>query len=133
MMMYLKRLLRTGVVKRVSELFLFTANEVAERTYFRGSSLSSRLHQMTLELWKIELDGELIIRFIWILGKRMISQGTDGVSWADLLSVEIGGQNFLKYLPLDETAFEKQQGLTKNLLSWVDKGLQVATTEDWFD
>ena len=121
-MIYLKRSICAGVVKRGSELFLFTDNEVTECTYFRGSSQSSRLHQMILELWKMELDGELIIHFIWILGKRMIAQGTDGVSQANLSSGVMGGQDFLKYFPFDKTALERQQGLTKNLLSWVGKG-----------
>ena len=68
LVLYLKRLLRTGTVKQGSELYLFTDNEVAERTYFCGSSQSSRLHEMILELRKMELDGDLIIHFIWILG-----------------------------------------------------------------
>ena len=76
----LKRLLCDGAVKRGSELYLSTDNEIAECTYFRGSSQSSRLHQMILELWKMELDGDLIIHFIWISRKSMISQGTNGVS-----------------------------------------------------
>ena len=43
----------------------------------------------------MELDGELIIHFILILGKRIIAQGTDGVSQADLSSGVMGGQDFL--------------------------------------
>ena len=57
---------------------------------------------MILELQKMELDGELIIHFIWISRKHMIAQGTDGVSRADLSSGVMGGQTFLKYLTLDE-------------------------------
>ena len=134
LVLYLKRVISSGKVKRGSELFLFTDNEVAERTYFRDSSKSSRLHMMILELRKMELDGELIIHFIWILGMRMIAQGTDGVSCADLSSGVMGDQDFLKYLPLDETAIERQEGLAAELLSWPGKpGWKVASVEDWFD
>ena len=76
---------------------------------------------MILELQKFELDGEIIIHFIWISGKRMISQGTDEVSGADLSSGVMGGQDFLKYLPLDETAIERQKGLSEELLLWLGK------------
>ena len=82
----------------------------------------------------MELDGELIIHFIWISGKRMIAQGTDGVSRADLSSGVMGGQDFLEYLPLNETTIERQKGLLEELLSWPGKKeWKVATTEDWFD
>ena len=73
LVLYLKRSIRSGKVKRGSELFLFTDNEVTECTYFRGSLKSSRLHTMILELQKMELDGELIIHFIWISGKYMMA------------------------------------------------------------
>ena len=89
---------------------------------------------MILELRKMELDEELIIHFISISGKRMIAQGTDGVSRADLSSGVMGGEDFLKYLPLDETAIERQKGLSEELLSRPGKKRwKVATTEDWFD
>ena len=58
---------------------------------------------MILDLRKMELDGELIIHLIWISGKRMIAQGTDGVSHDDLSSGVMGGQDFLKYLQLNKT------------------------------
>ena len=74
---------------------------------------------MILELRKMELDGDLIIHFIWISGKRMIAKSKDGVSQADLSSEVMGEQKFLKYLPLDKTALERQQGLNKTLWSWV--------------
>ena len=91
LVLYLKRLLCTRTIRRGSELFFFTNNEVAERIYFRGSSQSCLLHEMILDLHKMELGGELIIHFIWISGKRMIAQGTDGVSRADLSSGVMGG------------------------------------------
>ena len=97
---YLKRSIRFWKVKQGSELFLFINNEVAERIHFRGSSKSSRLHQTILELRKTELDGDLIIQFVWISGKGMIAQGTDGLSRADLSSGVMGGQKKFKIPPL---------------------------------
>ena len=81
----------------------------------------------------MELDGEFIIHFIWNLVKLMIAQGTDGVSRADISSGMMTGQRFLKYLPLNKTALERQKSLKENLLSWVVKGWQVATIKNWFN
>ena len=130
---HLRRLIASGEIERGSEIFLFTDNEVAERTYFRGSSHSSDLHQMILELRKMEMRGELVVHFIWISGRRMINQGTDGLSRADVSSGVMGGANFLDYLPLDKTAFERQNELEAAVRSWVDNKWRVATTENWFD
>ena len=60
---HLKRMIASGQIKRGSEIFLFTDNEVAERTYFRGSSHSPQLHQMILELRKMEMRGDLVVHF----------------------------------------------------------------------
>jgi len=37
------------------------------------------LHQMVLDLRKMEMVGDIIVHFVWISGKRMIRQGTDGL------------------------------------------------------
>ena len=74
-------------------MYLITDNEVVKRTYFRGLSQSFQLHEMILELRKMELDGDLIIHFIWISEKQMIAQGTDGVSRANLSSGVMGDKS----------------------------------------
>jgi hypothetical protein len=81
-----KALIREGKLKPGSELFVFTDNSMAERTYYKGSLSSPKLHQMILELRKMEMSGKFIIHFIWILGKRMIAQGSDGLSRGDFSS-----------------------------------------------
>ena len=106
---HLKRLIASGEIERGSEMILFTDNEVAKRTYFKDSSHSLQLHQMILELRKMEMRGELVVHFIWISGRRMITQGTNGLSRADVSSGVMGGANLLDYLPLNETAFERQK------------------------
>jgi hypothetical protein len=41
---------------------------------------------MILELRKMEMEGQFIIHLIWIAGKRMIAQGSDGLSRGDFSS-----------------------------------------------
>jgi hypothetical protein len=80
----LKRMVASGKLERGAEVLVSTDNAVAERTNFKGSSKNSKLHQLILGLQKMEMEGELIIHFVWIAGKRMIAQGTDGLSRGEL-------------------------------------------------
>ena len=45
----------------------------------------------------------------------------------------MGGQKFSDYLPLNKTAFERQEDLEVCIKSWVDKKWKVASTEIRFD
>lgn len=102
----LKRIIENKKIKRGSEVFLFTNNEVVEQMYFRELYHSPLLHQMIVEIRKLGMNGDLILLFVWISGKLMIAQGTNGLSRDDLSSGVIDIQNFLKYLLLKETAFK---------------------------
>jgi hypothetical protein len=128
-----KALIREGKLKPGSELFVFTDNSVAERTYYKGSSSSPKLHQMIRELMIMEMPGQFIIHFIWISGKRMIAQGSDGLSRGDFSSGVMSGQHFLKHLPLDEGAFDNQTDLKSKLKACLPgSDWKFASTEDWF-
>jgi hypothetical protein len=129
----LKRMLTSGELKKGAEVFVFTDNMVAERTYFRGSSKNSKLHQLILGLRKMEMEGDLRIHFIWISGKRMIGQGSDGLSRGELSSGVMAGEEFLHFLPMNETAFEREPTLQSRMKGWLgSKEWKVATTADWF-
>jgi hypothetical protein len=110
-----KALIQEGKLKPGLELFVFTDNSVAERTHHKGSSSSPKLHQMILELRKMEMSGQFIIHFIWIAGKRIIAQGSDRLSRGDFSSGVMSGQHFLKHLTLDEGAFDRQNELKSKL------------------
>lgn len=64
----------------------------------------------------------------------MISQGTDGLSRGDLSSGVMQGEDFLKFLPFNETALEQQKDLKSKVRSWLVKPEEwkFANTEDWF-
>ena len=102
-----------------SELWVFTDNSNAESTFYKAGSMSPHLHQVVLELQKLEMGGLLIIRFVWFSGKQMIAQGTDDLSRGDLTSGVMAGENFLKFIPLNETAFEREPNLDAAVWSWL--------------
>ena len=71
---------------------------------------------MIVELRKLEMKAALIVHFIWILGKRMIMQGTDGLLQGEFASGVMRGDSFLDFLPMNETAFYRQPSLKDIIL-----------------
>jgi hypothetical protein len=65
-------------------LLLFTDNSVAEGAFFRGTSSNPKLFSLILRLRALEMHHSLRIHVVHISGKRMIMQGTVGLSRGDL-------------------------------------------------
>ena len=135
----LKDEIESGNLEKGSEVWVFTDNSTAEAIMYKGSSKSEQLHYLVLDLdlRKMEMKGELIIHFVWISGTRMIFQGTDGLSRGDFTSGVMAGDNYLKFLPLNQTAFERCQTLENKVLSWCAPGRgysrwRITTPKDWF-
>ena len=63
-----------------SEVFLFTDNTTAENAYWKGTSKSRLLSDLVLELKLIAIHHDISLHMIHVSGKRMIAQGTDGLS-----------------------------------------------------
>ena len=66
-----------------SQLFLFTNNATAEAVYWKGASKSQRLCDLVLRLKCLSLWSSLEMHNIHVSGRRMKSQGTDGLSRRD--------------------------------------------------
>lgn len=62
------------------EVFLFTDNSTAEAAFARGSSTTESLFDLVKRLKLMEMVFRARIHVIHISGKRMIAQGTDGLS-----------------------------------------------------
>jgi hypothetical protein len=116
-----------------SEIFIFTDNTTAESAFWKGSSKSETLFELVLRLKKLELEHELILHVVHVSGRRMIAQGTDGLSRADHSEGVMKGKNMLCYIPLHlgPTARAPQ---VKTWLDDVTSGLnfQWLTPAGWF-
>jgi hypothetical protein len=66
-----------------TEIFIFTDNSTAEGAFWKGTSKSRRLFELVLELKQLEMEADLLLHIIHVSGRRMIVQGTDGLSRAD--------------------------------------------------
>ena len=65
------------------------------------------LHEVILESRKVEMNEDIIIHVVWIAGKRMIKQGSDGLPRGDNCTVAMTERNFLDYIPLNLNAFQR--------------------------
>ena len=119
MVIRLKQLINEGKIKRGSEIFIVTDNEVSERIFYRASSKSSMLHELIVSLRKAEIENQLIVHVCWISGKRIIKLGVDGLSRVDSASGVMVGNNLLDYLPFHETALEQYPPLKNIIIGWV--------------
>ena len=71
-------------------LFLYMDNSIS--TVVHGSLSSLRLFELMKDLKQDQMEYSFIVHIIYVLGKRMISQGTDGVSREDLVQALSGVQ-----------------------------------------
>jgi hypothetical protein len=129
----IEELVRDGTIHRGTEIFVFTDNFVAERAFHHGSAKSRLLHELVVRLRKLEMNGDIFIRFIWVAGTRMIWQGTDGLSRGELTAGVMAGAHFLNFVPLNKTAFQRHSILQE----WIGGALpgehwEELSVEGWF-
>ena len=75
----------------------------------------------------------LTIHVVQVAGKRMIAQGTDGVSRGLLLEGVMSGKDMLSYIDLAKDAISCHPGLLDWIREWTGKdNLKPLTCEEWF-
>jgi hypothetical protein len=118
---------------RDCELFLFTDNTTAEAAFWKGSSTSPKLFELVLRLKLLEVEADLIIHVVHVAGKRMIDQGTDGLSRGDTSTGVMQRISMQQFVPLHLSALERSSAL-RPWLTAATKGLDpiFLEPEDWF-
>jgi hypothetical protein len=119
------------------EVFLFTDNSTAEAAFARGSSSTSSLSDLIKRLKLVEMVFRSRVHVIHVAGKRMVAQGTDGLSRGCLTDGVMRGEEMTAFVPLHQTAIERSEGL----LTWFQdcfdpdrkQMLKLLSPEDWFD
>jgi hypothetical protein len=115
------------------EFFMFTDNSTAEAAYWKGTSKSRKLFELVLRLKKLEAKHDIILHVIHVSGKRMIAQGTDGLSRGDHSQGVMQGKPMITYVPLHLTPFErspKLKGFVEDICSEVNPHFLSPT--EWF-
>jgi hypothetical protein len=132
----LSRLGKQGELSGV-EVFVFTDNTTAEAAFSRGSSSNQKLYEMVKEVKVMEMLFETRVHIIHVAGKRMIVQGTDGLSRGCLTDGVMEGKEMTSFVPLHLSAVERSD----SLLAWLqfgsgssrDQRLEVLTPEEWYE
>jgi len=94
-----------GLLKN-TEVFMFTDNSTAEATVLKGTSKSRKLFDLILRLHMLHMHGDMIIHFVHVSGRRMIAQGTDGLSRGNTHEGVFSGHSFLSSCPLHLSTLE---------------------------
>jgi hypothetical protein len=95
------------------EFFMFTDNSTAEAAYWKGTSKSRKLFELVLRLKKLEVKYDIILHVIHVSGKRMIAQGTDGLSRGDHSQGVMQGLPMTAFIPLHLDPFERSPKLKR--------------------
>ena len=82
--MKVEQMASEGRLNSLAEVFIFTDNMHAESAFYRGTAKSPEVLRLMFRLHKILMVGEAFVHVVWVSGKRMIAQGTDGLSRSDL-------------------------------------------------
>ena len=93
------------------EMFLFTDNSTCEAAFHNGSSSSEKLFDMILRLKQLEMKHRAKIHIIHVSGKRMIDQGSDGLSQGNLNVGVMAGHKMLDFVPINLSALQRSPAL----------------------
>jgi hypothetical protein len=119
------------------EIFIFTDNSTAEAAFCRGSSSNQKLYGMIREVKAMEMLFETRVHVVHVAGKRMIAQGTDGLSRGCLADGVMEGKEMTSFVPLHLSAVTR----STSLMPWLQYGsggrkeeiLEVLTPEEWYE
>ena len=93
------------------DIFIFTDNAVGKAAFYKGNSISPFLFNLILRLTILENNMKMKLYLVNMVGTRMISQGSDGLSRGDMLEGVMNGEDMLYVVPLHKSALEKQPNL----------------------
>ena len=133
--MKIEQMAKEGRLNALTETFIFTDNMHAESAFYRGTAKSPEVLHLMLRLHRVLMRGEAFIHVVWVAGKRMISQGTDGLSRSDLTSGVMRGESMLNFVPLHQSAHQRQPKVLSSLLRTIiddTDDVRVLNPEDWF-
>jgi hypothetical protein len=92
------------------------------------------LHELVVCLKVLEVCyGFQQLLVVYVSGKPMQGQGTDGVSHGQLLEGIMNGESMISFMLLHETAFDRSPQLKDWLKDLISCDLEFLTEDDWFE
>jgi hypothetical protein len=125
-----------GELNEGTEFWIFTDNYHAEACFYKGGGCAKTqaVLNLMLRLQKIQMKGNAFIHIVWVSGKRMIAQGTDGLSRGDLTNGVMRGMPMLEFVPLHKSAIERQPQPVSDFLRYItaEEELSFLSPEQWY-
>ena len=116
-------------------MYLLIDNLVAENSFYKGTSSRETLFNLILKLRTLELEGDIILHMIHVLGKWMIDSGVDTLSREDTTMSITRVNSLLSYFSFHLGAHQRSAELIPWINSW-RKGkepLVHLSPDGWFD
>jgi hypothetical protein len=108
-------------------IFLCTDNSTVEAALVKGNSSSEKLFELTLEVWKLEMqEGACIIVVFHGSGEQMKAQGTDGVSQGQLKDSVSTSKEMLSFIPFHLPLVERSPAVETWLWTWLGQRLNYS-------
>ena len=115
-----------------AEMFLFTDNTTTESAFYNGTTKSKTLFELIVRLKQIELHNSVKIHLIHVAGKRMIAQGTDGISRGNIMEGVLAGHSMMSFIPIGKSAIDRSPKLLGWIREWSrESNLEPLTPKQW--
>jgi hypothetical protein len=114
-------------------VYFFTDNSTVESCLYKGNSSSRKLFKLMVRMRKLEMVHNAKIVVSHVSGKRMIKEGTDGVSRGQLREGVTVGESMLSFIPTNEDPLERAPKLRPWIQSWAGDSAEFLTPDDWFE
>lgn len=115
-----------------SALFFFTDNSTVEAALYRGNTTSRRLFMLVVRFRTIQFEYGMQVNVSHVSGKRMIQQGTDGVSRGNMTEGVGAGMEMIQFIPLHLGALERHKGLFDWIKAWAGSNVEYLSPSEWF-
>jgi hypothetical protein len=116
-----------------SMVFFYTDNSTVESCLYKGNSSSPKLFQLMVRMRKLEMTHNASIVVSHVSGKRMIKEGTDGVSRGQLREGVTAGESMLSFIPSNEDPLDRASELKPWIKSWAGDSAEFLSPEGWFE
>jgi hypothetical protein len=114
-------------------IFLCTDNSTVEAGLAKGNSSSPRLFELVLRVRLLQMKYRCKIIVTHVSGKRMVAQGTDGVSRGHLKEGVSTGEDMLSFIPLHLSATQRSKNIKGWIQSWLGNHAEFLEPADWFE
>jgi hypothetical protein len=111
-----------------ASVYFFTDNSTVEFCLYEGNSSSLKLFRLMVWMRKLEMTRNAKIVLSHVSRKRMIKEGTDGVSRGQLREGVTTGELMLLFIPLNEDQLDR----TPKLNAWGSNPGQETQQIFWF-